>query len=98
MKFGALPFMEENYGFIIGRAVFIVPDIDEEKEALDMIVNFNLPLDWKVDSPWHRIQYRWLVNRRVGRICIISGRIILIFLRTVLLRNWIALLSYSPMR
>ena len=52
---GALPFMEGNYGFITGRAVFIVPDIDEEKEALDMIVNFDLPLDWKVDSPWEEI-------------------------------------------
>ena len=52
---GALPFMEENYGFITGRAVFIVPDIDEEKEALDMIVNFNLPSGWRVDSPWEEI-------------------------------------------
>lgn len=52
---GALPFVEENYGFITGRAVFIVSDIDEEKEALDMIVNFDLPLDWKVDSPWEEI-------------------------------------------
>lgn len=52
---GALPFMEENHGFITGRAVFIVPDIDDEKEALDMIVNFDLPLDWKVDSPWEEV-------------------------------------------
>jgi predicted metalloprotease with PDZ domain len=41
--------------FITGRAVFIVPDIDEEKEALDMIVNFDLPSDWKVDSPWEGV-------------------------------------------
>lgn len=52
---GALPFMEENYGFITGRSVFIVPDIDEEKEVLDIIVNFDLPLDWKVDNPWEEI-------------------------------------------
>jgi predicted metalloprotease with PDZ domain len=52
---GALPFMEENYGYITGRAVFIVPDINEEKEALDIIVHFDLPLDWKVDSSWEEI-------------------------------------------
>lgn len=52
---GALPVMEENYGFITGRSVFIVPDIDEEKETLDMTVNFDLPSDWRVDSPWEEV-------------------------------------------
>lgn len=52
---GALPFMKEDYGFITGRSVFVIPDVDEEKEPLDITVNFDLPSDWKVDTPWEKI-------------------------------------------